>query len=254
MALIQNKTTRVLIIIIGTLVVIALLFSYFYYKQNNASVDPRIVQARKLYEQYNSFAQANAFDSVFVLMNAIESVYASCPHYKESWETGVLYNNRAAAYLTMTLHNSALDSLAQDSLLHLAEIAVNRSIVIYQNWLEAYEKKSKVEITNYISDEFFAGLEKYTPAQKKVFLDSRLKEIEASKIETKRRLSVSYTNLGIIYRQRHEYEAAAVSYKKAIDLWDRNLTAENNLNILLGRPMKKRNFLQKLFPPDRDDN
>ena len=66
--------------------------------------------------------------------------------------------------------------------------------------------------------------------------------------ETPRRLSVSYTNLGIMYRFREDYENAALSYKKAMDLWEDNLSAENNLNILLGRPLKKRSLLRKIFP------
>ena len=35
------------------------------------------------------------------------------------------------------------------------------------------------------------------------------------------------------------------------ELWDRNLTAKNNLNVLLGQPMEKRNVIQRMFPPDR---
>jgi hypothetical protein len=51
-----------------------------------------------------------------------------------------------------------------------------------------------------------------------------------------------------------DYEKAINNYQKAIDLWDQNLTAENNLNILLGKPLKKRNLIQKLFPPKRKEN
>ena len=70
--------------------------------------------------------------------------------------------------------------------------------------------------------------------------------------ETDRRLSVCYTNLGVIERTRGNYQEAIMNYEKALNLWDRNLEAENNLNRLLGRPIKKRNLLQKLFPPDRE--
>jgi hypothetical protein len=47
------------------------------------------------------------------------------------------------------------------------------------------------------------------------------------------------------------YDSAAFYYNNAIELWDRNLTAENNLNILLNRPQKKRNLIQTLFPPEK---
>ena len=84
-------------------------------------------------------------------------------------------------------------------------------------------------------------------------IDARAKEIYKTIAESGRRLSVCYTNLGVIYRQRGEFEKAIRQYEKALELWDRNLDAENNINILLGHPLKKRNIIQKLFPPDRDD-
>ena len=86
------------------------------------------------------------------------------------------------------------------------------------------------------------------------FIKKRITEITEAQTETKRRLSVSYTNLGLVYRQQLKYEDAVLSYQKAIENWDRNLTAENNLNKLLGRPEKKRNLIQKLFPPERAQN
>jgi hypothetical protein len=38
---------------------------------------------------------------------------------------------------------------------------------------------------------------------------------------------------------------------KAIKLWDQNLDAQNNLNLLLNEEKVERSFLQKLFPPKR---
>ena len=70
-------------------------------------------------------------------------------------------------------------------------------------------------------------------------------------METDRRVSVCYTNLGIILRSRDDNEGAAEMYIKALELWEMNLEAENNLNRLLGRPLKKRNIIQKLFPPEK---
>ncbi|MCK4748009.1 MAG: tetratricopeptide repeat protein, partial [Bacteroidales bacterium] len=67
-----------------------------------------------------------------------------------------------------------------------------------------------------------------------------------------RRLSVCHTNLGVIYRHQGAYVEAAEEYQKALALWDRNLEAENNLNKLLNKPLKKRNMMQKLFPPNRE--
>ena len=254
MNLFGNKKTRALIIIMCALVLSGIAVSYFYYGNINRSSDPRIVEARTLYEKYNVYAQHNDFDSIFWLMDSIEWIYTSFDHYKNSYEVGVLYNNRAASFLTMALYTGGIEIKEQDSLIMLAEIAANKSIEIYQNWLDRFQDKSPEEIERIISTNFYAGLENYEAKQKNTYLKNRIVEIQDSQTETKRRLSVSYTNLGIIERHKLQYEAAANCYKKAMDLWDRNLTAENNLNILLGRPIKKRSFIQKLFPPDRDKN
>lgn len=254
MSLVANKKTRALIIIMCALVLSSIIISYFYYKGVNESIDPRIVEARTQYENYNLYAQNSDFDGIFSLMDSIESIYSSIDHYKNSYEVGVLYNNRAASYLTMALNAEETEIVVQDSLIDLADAASSRSIDIYTLWLDTFQEKTPQEIEKLILLDFFIGLESYDPKKKAKYLSNRISEIEDSQLETPRRLSVSYTNLGVIHRHRLQYEAAAKSYQKAIELWDRNLTAENNLNILLGRPIKKRSFIQKLFPPERDKN
>ena len=253
MQLFKNKTTRALMLIICALVLVALVITRFYYKNLNESNDPRIVKARILYENYNALAQKNAFDSVFILMDSIEGIYKSIDHYKESYEIGVLYNNRAAAFITRALYTGdTVNNIGVlDNDISLAKKAAEESIEIYTKCLTRFQDKNALELEEIISQDFFIGLEDYSIKQKKKYLKNRIKEVRDSQTETARRLSVSYTNLGIIYRIQHDYESAANSYKKAMDLWDKNLTAENNLNILLGRPIKKRNFIQKLFPANR---
>ena len=130
---------------------------------------------------------------------------------------------------------------------------VTRSIEIYEAWLEQFDLKNKAEVKDLIRQPFLSGLERYTIEEQEIFLEQRAEEIIAAQNETKRRLSVSYTNLGIIYRHREDYEKAAKYYQQAISLWSNNLTAVNNLNILLGRPLEKRNFLERLFPPEKED-
>lgn len=251
MSLFKNKTTIALILIMCAIAFTGLLISYIYYKNLNESIDPRIVEARSLYEKYNDYTQSNDFDAIFLLMDSVEEIYKSVDHYKDSYETGVLYNNRAASFLTMAIYSNDLDSISQDSLFSLAEISANKSANIYLDWLDKFQNLNEKEIRNLISFEFYSGLEQYDSNKKTKFLKSRLKEIQDSQTETKRRLSVTYTNLGIIYRHKLQYELAANSYKEALDLWDKNLTAENNLNVLLGRPIKKRSVIQKMFPEER---
>lgn len=236
------------------LVSIGVAISWYYYRNVNKSIDPRVVEARALYSRYNGYAQQSSYDSIFLLMDSIEHIYNSLDHYKSSFEKGVLYNNRAAAWIAMALYETDVPSALtdKDSLIRLAEAAVRESMFVYEEWMDVFLDKSPDEIRQAISTDFLKGLNKYDEESKERFLKSRIKEIEDSQIESSRRLSVSYTNLGIIYRYREQYDSAAASYMKAIELWDRNLTAENNLNVLLGRPLKKRNFLQRMFPPERN--
>lgn len=261
MVLIKNRSTRALILIMIALVTSGFLISHFYYQRENASIDPRVITPRKAYNNYDKYASQNNFIAVFRLLDSIEMMYENIEHYKNSYEKGVIFNNRAAAYLTLALFKDSLSlpgdnilfrNYSKDSLLRLATVNVDISRSIHRNWLKQFADKNPDEIEAMIKPVFYIGLEAYERDKKERFLKKRIEEISLAQEETKRRLSVSYTNLGIIQRHRENYKQAIYSYKKAIDLWDRNLTAENNLNKLLGRPVKKRNFIQKMFPPKKD--
>ncbi|MFZ5939755.1 MAG: hypothetical protein ACOYXB_04200 [Bacteroidota bacterium] len=254
MLLIKVRSTWTLVVIMLILAGAGILTAHFHYRGKNETVDPRIEAARISYERYNNYARANAFDSVFALMDSIEAIYSATEHYRESYEVGVLYNNRAAAFLAMALYSDSTVCPAseKDSLIELAEEQENRAIYIYSGWLDLYGEKSLTELEAIASKDFFIGLENYSSEQQQSFLKTRVKEIEEAQEETRRRLSVAFTNQGVIFRTRKDYDGAAECYLKAIELWDQNLTAENNLNILLGKPLKKRTFIQKLFPPDRN--
>ena len=257
MSLPKQNNKRAFILAMIALSFIVIVFSYFYYSSVNSSKDPRVKFARELYEKYNNYAVQNDFENVFALLDSVEFVYKSVDHFSESFEVGVLYNNRAAAYLTMAIYESKPETfmlLSKDSLLNLAQESVQTSITIYENWLEKYSDENSEHIEQILQNNYLIGLENYSKKEKKNFIKSRIKEIETAQYETERRLSVAYTNLGITQRHLEQYENAINSYQKAIELWDQNLTAENNLNILLGKPLTKRNLIQKLFPPKRKDN
>jgi len=247
-----GKFPRALIYVMMALVVITILLAYSHYRGKNLSVDPRIVPARKLYEGYNALAGSNDYAGVIRLLDTIAQIYSQYPHYRGSFETGVLENNRAAVYLTLGLTYDSLWSpyhhLGQDSLMVLGESAARKSIDIYENWLSVYAENEAGEIKEQVLANFEIGLNPDDPEAMEAYVGNRVREIEDAIEEMPRRLSVSYTNLGLAYRFREDYQRAASCYQQAIDLWEDNLTAENNLNILLGEPMKKRNFIQKMFP------
>jgi tetratricopeptide (TPR) repeat protein len=256
MILNNRKGTRILIMAMTVLVFITVLFASRHYRAENLSVDPRVVPARKLYESYNALSVKNDFAGVFRLLESIDSIYKQYPHYRASFETGVLENNRAAAYLTLGLSYDSLTSpyhhLGQDSLISLGESAARKSIGIYEAWLDEYADKNTPELREKVLEDFYKGAGPGTSDGSEQYIDKRISEIEAAIRETPRRLSVSYTNLGIVFRYRENYQEAADCYIKAKELWGDNLTAENNLNKLLGRPLKKRSFIQKMFPRPGD--
>jgi tetratricopeptide (TPR) repeat protein len=235
----------------SVLVIIAIVISQWYYKDINNSIDPRVAPARELYKNYNRYAELNNFDSILILMDSIESIYSAIPHYRNGFEVGVLYNNRAASWLTIALYSEIRDSLERDSLIHLAESAIATSLDMYASWSRIYSDLEKDEVDSLLQFDFLKGLERYSEDDQKKYLGNRVQEIIETQSEIDRRISVSYTNRGIVYRYHEQYDSAVNSYIKALELWDRNLTAENNLNILLGQPVKKRNVIQRMFPPDR---
>ncbi len=246
-----GKSARTLILVMGVLVLIAIVFLQRFYSEKNSSVDPRIRPARELYKKYNSFAAANQFDSVLALMDTIEAIYRSTDHYANSFEVGVLYNNRAAAWLTAGLFGESVTGPGRDSLLLKAEKAVRKSIRIYESWKDEYMHLDESQLRNLLSGSFMKGLNGMNSEESERFFRTRITEIVEAQTEIDRRLSVSYTNLGMVCRHNEKYDSAAINYKKALELWERNLTAKNNLNTLFGQPHIKRNFIERLFPPER---
>ena len=254
-----SSSLRALILIMIALVITGILIAKFYYGNINKSIDPRVVKARELYAKYDNYAQAGNYNRIFALLDSIENVYRAAKHYEGSFELGVLYNNRAAALLTISMFADSIPKeynpyscLTVDSIVTLAETNVLKAISVYNNWIKVFSGRSHEQICEIIEPLFMEGLESNTPDLKTKYLKARTKDIEKAMLENDRRLSVCYNNMGIVFRQKEQYKQAVEQYKKALELWDRNLNAENNLNVLLGKPLKKRNIIQKLFPPERN--
>ena len=247
----QKKNVRNLIFTMLAITAIGIGIAIHHYSSVNQSVDPRIKNARVMYQKYNEFAQQSQYDSIFDLMDRIEEVYSAIPHYRNSYEVGVLHNNRAAAYLSIFLQADSYPLADTLKILGNAEKEAKHSIHIYNKWMKEYSNKEEEAIKEKIKEGFLQGLESYGLNEQDKYLNKRVKEFMEAQTENQRRLSVSYTNLGIIKRHQQKYDSAAIFYAKAIELWDRNLTAENNLNILLNKPLKKRGVIESLFPPER---
>ena len=98
------------------------------------------------------------------------------------------------------------------------------------------------------TDPAFAGLNFNSIFRK------RVKDMMLARVETPRRLSVSYTNKGTAYRHMMMPDSALLWYEKALAIWKHNRTAESNLSVLLGGEPVKPGIIESLFPPDRNKN
>ena len=251
---------RALILVMGALALIAFGIASVYYGMENKKVDPRVIEARQIYDRFDMYASNSDYKGVFAMLDSVENIYKAIPHYQNSYELGVLENNRGAAYLTMAIQDSVqpfsfdgVNILSKDSLLQLSELHLQKAIDIYENWNGIYTDKDKEAINSIVKQDFFNGLNEKDAEKRNDYFLNRVEEIEMAKLENKRRLSVALTNLGIVQRHKEDYKKAIDLYGKALELWSENLAAKNNLNILLGKPIEKRNFIQKMFPPEKDE-
>ncbi len=229
---------------------IGLAVAYVYYGNINKSVDPRVRQAHIMYGRYNVYASENNAEMVLALLDSIEDIYLSVPHYRDSYEMGVVYNNRASVFLSRALSDTLAEEIRQH-FFSLSEQHLNEGMSYYTRWMNLFGDRSENEITEFVEEEFSADHSLSGNKNLDAIIRSRVKEIRTAQVEMPRRMSVSYTNLGIIRRHENKPEEAIQYYIKALELWDQNHVAKNNMNILFGEPIEKQSVLRKLFPPER---
>ena len=232
------------------LVAIGLTIAWFYYRYENAAVDPRIKEARILLSEYDEQMKEGNFDEGLLLLDSIKQIYLKVPCYTESFEMGVIHNNRGSAWLTMALYKTD-DSLRKVEMLVLAEREIRNAIAIYSQWLSRFDSIEGKKLRSVVIQCFPKHDLSLQQIDYQRVINRRIEDIELGKIETPRRLSVSYSNLGIIQRHQYQQDSAIESYIKALKLWKRNPTAKNNLNTLLGRETEDESIIDQLFPPDR---
>jgi len=235
-----------MLIIVGA----GLAAAWLYYSYQNAAEDPRVVEARLLLEEYDVLMKNGKFDEGLVLLDSIQQLYNAVPCYRESFEQGVIYNNRGSAWLTIALYNTD-DSMRKAEILILASKETTRSIYAYEEWMQKVDTMSFSEIQSEVIACFPEKDPEFEGLNYQRIIDRRIADIQLAKIETPRRLSVSYSNLGIIQRHQYKPDSAILSYITALKLWNRNPSAKNNLNTLLGRETEDESILRQLFPPDR---
>lgn len=245
-----NRTSGILSIVMVIIFIAGLWYANLYYSQVNDAEDPRVRHAKELYSEYNHLAAEKKYNEIFDLLDSIHLIYAQLDDYQDSYEVAVLHNNRAAVLLNIALFE-AVSQVERDSIIGLSECIILEGIDIYDDWLLEFGELNHEELLIHFQSIYQREFPLLDISLRDDYVEKRVKEIETAQEEMTRRLSVSYTNLGIVLRHQNQVEKAVEYYQLALELWPENLTAENNINILLGEPLKERSLLDKIFPPNK---
>lgn len=247
---IAEGTKKVLSITI-TVSALAVLFAFFYYRNINSSRDPRITKAIKYMALYETESAGRDIAAAFPLLDSAFIVFNSLPDYTGSFEKGVIYNNKCSNLLLTALYDSASGVIEKNTLLDLAGKYCDSSIMVYQRWLSDWGQLPEGEILSRIKTYMKEDDPAFREYNFKKILNRRVKYISEAQIETPRRLSVSLTNKGTIFRHMLMPDSAAVYYDQALRLWKHNRTAISNISVLMGGDPVKPTVIESLFPPDK---
>jgi tetratricopeptide (TPR) repeat protein len=247
-----TKGTKVILLITFTVSLLAVLFAFFYYRNLNKSEDPRITRAREYLLQYDKAASGRTSLDWFPYLDSARAVFKSLPDYKASFEEGLIHNNKCSALLLMAIYDSTLNTAERSHLLSLSLAYCDSSIFIYSNWISEWACLSREET----ADKLRLLMKEDHPAFREMNFEKlfsrRVDNQLTATIETPRRLSVSLSNKGTIYRHMMKPDSALTCYRMALSLWKDNRTAANNLRVLLGGEPVKPTLIETLFPPDKN--
>lgn len=247
-----NNGTKKIIILMIFIVISGLTIAYFYYDNLNKNVDPRLIEVQEVLAHFDNINKLDSSFYAIELMDSLETKLKNIDLYKNSYELGVVKNNRASVYIMMAIYNDEFNNM-KDSLFSMSLSDLFTAEKIFKKWINdnknIEDNKLTLNLKNeYIKDSvFFKGLD-----IDKV-ISHRIKDLNLAKIETPRRLSVVYSNIAVIMRHTNKLENAIKYNKKAIELWPKNHEAKNNLKVLMGQKPEKRNVFEKIFPSKRDE-
>ena len=210
-----NKGTVRDILSMALIVLIGIYIAKMYYDSVNKSEDPRVVRAKHLYKKYNRYVKENRLKQIIPVLDSIKDIYSGVQHYSNSFELGVIYTDKAAFFLSMALHKTdltcqelSLGSLSKDSLFSIAEDLLMKAIDIYNSWTEETGSLNKTEIKQKILPDFQPSDFNNEASDIDRYIEKAVNDILISQQETPRRLSVCYSNLGIIRRHQERYDDA----------------------------------------------
>jgi len=247
---ISSGTKKILAITLSV-ATLAVIFAYFYYRGVNRLEDPRVSEARRYMAEYDRLAGGTVSFAFFHLLDSAGTIYSRVTGYETSWERGVIYNNKCSGLLLLAIYDSTLTEHEKQSLLELSVIYCDSSISVYTRWLDEWEKLGEDSIARRVLAEMHEDDTAFAGLNYKKISGKRVKDVMLAKIETPRRLSVSYTNKATAYRHLMMQDSSLIYYERALSIWKDNRTAESNLSVLLGGEPLKTGLIKSLFPPDR---
>ncbi len=243
--------TKKLLAITISVALLAVIFAFFYYRGINRSEDPRVAEARWFMAEYDRMSGGKNSYASFHLLDSAGKIYDRVPGYESSWERGVIYNNKCSGLLLMALYDSTITASEKNTLLDLSVSYCDSSIIIYTDWLNEWDDLTEESVTQRMLPLMNEQDPAFTGFNFDRIFRKRVRDIMLARIETPRRLSVSYTNKATAYRHLMRQDSALAYYEKALTLWKDNRTAESNLSVLLGGEPMKPGIIESLFPPDR---
>jgi hypothetical protein len=246
-----SKGTKVIFTITFSVSLLAIIFAFFFYRSKNMAEDPRIKSAREFLLEYDKASGTLSGFDLFPLLDSAEAVFKALPDYACSYEPGVILNNKCSALLLIAIYDSTISSSEKKILLNLSMNFCDSSITCYKRWKNEWGRLTSEEIRNKLRRLMLKDDPGFENVNFERVFNRRVENILGAGIETDRRLSVSITNKGIIFRHLQMQDSALVCYREALNLWKDNRIARSNLNVLMGGEPVKASLLESLFPPDK---
>ncbi len=246
-----TRGTRILLVITLSVAATAIVFAWFYYRSLNLSEDPRIAEARKLMMEFEKPGVGiNSIDSFYLLDSAL-SVFNSLPDYRNSYEVGVIFNNKCSALLIKVVYDSLAGEDVMSEVRNAARYYNDLSISVYDSWIGEWGTLDENGIEEKIRPLMKETDPSFTGFNYERIIKRRIKNIKLAQTETPRRLSVAFTNKGTLLRHSGKPDSAYYFYNRALGLWKENRVARSNISVLMGGEPVKPTVIESLFPPDR---
>lgn len=247
-----SKGTKVVLLITFLVSVVALAAAVIYYSSVNFSEDPRLEKARKILDRYDRESYQYDLSYRFRLLDSADAVFSSLPEYSASFERGVILNNRCSALLLTALYDSSVTVTEKKTILGLAMAYADSSIALYRRWIGEWGELTRSQVEKRVREEMDTiDLDKFNGRNIEKIISRRIDNQVTAQTETPRRLSVSLSNRGIIFRHLGQPDSALVCFRNAMLLWKDNRAAKSNLSVLMGGEPVKPGVIESLFPPDR---